>query len=228
MKNQLKITGLGLILTVVIFTLGSCKKDKNTVGNVKNTENFNTVNLQSQVNILPKESLSVEELNSLAFLREEEKLAMDVYITLYNKWGVKIFDNISRSENSHMSLVLSLLNKYELPDPVGANTVGIFKNTNLQALYNQLVLEGNKSPLNAYVVGATIEDLDINDIEENIDRTIKVDILNVYDNLKCGSRNHLRNYMSQLVLNGGDYTPQYISLIEFTEIINSANERCGQ
>ncbi|HQS51095.1 MAG TPA: hypothetical protein PLN99_04295, partial [Daejeonella sp.] len=66
MKNQLKITGLGMILTVIIFSLGSCKKDENTVGNAKNPENINTVNVQSQVNILPKESLSVEELNSLA------------------------------------------------------------------------------------------------------------------------------------------------------------------
>jgi len=211
MKNQLKITGLGLILTVIIFTLGSCKKDKNTVGNVKNTENINTVNLQSQVNILPKESLSVEELNSLAFLREEEKLAMDVYITLYNKWGVKIFDNISRSENSHMSLVLSLLNKYDLPDPVGANTVGIFKNTNLQALYNQLVLEGNKSPLNAYVVGATIEDLDLFDIKVALLKIDNQDIRYVLDILAKGSRNHMRSFYNNIINAGGTYNPQYIT-----------------
>lgn len=224
MKNQLKITGLGLILTVIIFTLGSCKKDKNTVGNVKNTENINTVNLQSQVNILPKESLSVEELNSLAFLREEEKLAMDVYITLYNKWGVKIFDNISRSENSHMSLVLSLLNKYDLPDPVGANTVGIFKNTNLQALYNQLVLEGNKSPLNAYVVGATIEDLDLFDIKVALLKIDNQDIRYVLDILAKGSRNHMRSFYNNIINAGGTYNPQYITKDEFKYIIESEME----
>lgn len=224
MKNQFKITGLGLILTVIIFTLGSCKKDKNTVGNVKNTEKINTVNGQSQVNILPKESLSVEELNSLAFLREEEKLAMDVYITLYNKWGVKIFDNISRSENSHMSLVLSLLNKYDLPDPVGTNTVGIFKNTNLQALYNQLVLEGNKSPLNAYIVGATIEDLDLFDIKMALLKIDNQDIRYVFDILAKGSRNHLRSFYNNIINAGGTYIPQYITKDEFNAIINSEME----
>lgn len=224
MKNQLKITGLGLILTVIIFTLGSCKKDKNIVGNTKNTENINTVNVQSQVNILPKESLSVEELNSLAFLREEEKLAMDVYITLYNKWGVKIFDNISKSENSHMSLVLSLLTKYDLPDPVGSNTVGIFKNTNLQALYNQLVLEGNKSPLNAYIVGATIEDLDLFDIKMALLKIDNQDIRYVFDILAKGSRNHMRSFYKNIVNAGGTYTPQYITNDEFKTIIESEME----
>lgn len=224
MKNQLKITGLGLILTVIIFTLGSCKKDKNTVGNVKNTENINTVNAQSQVNILPKESLSVDELNSLAFLREEEKLAMDVYITLYNKWGVKIFDNISKSENTHMSLVLSLLTKYDLPDPVGSNTVGIFKNTNLQALYNQLVLEGNKSPLNAYIVGATIEDLDLFDLKTALLKIDNQDIRYVFDMLAKGSRNHMRSFYKNIINAGGSYSPQYITRDEFSAIINSEME----
>jgi len=224
MKNQLKITGLGLILTVIIFTLGSCKKDKNTVGNVKDTENINTVNVQSQVNVLPKESLNVEELNSLAFLREEEKLAMDVYITLYNKWGVKIFDNISKSENTHMSLVLSLLTKYDLADPVGANTVGIFKNTNLQALYNQLVLEGNKSPLNAYIVGATIEDLDLFDIKMALLKIDNQDIRYVFDILAKGSRNHMRSFYKNIINAGGTYTPQYITKDEFKTIIDSEME----
>jgi hypothetical protein len=224
MKNQLKVKALGLILTVIIFTLGSCKKDKNTVGNVKNTENINTVNAQSQVNILPKESLSVEELNSLAFLREEEKLAMDVYITLYNKWGVKIFDNISKSENTHMSLVLSLLTKYDLPDPVGSNTVGIFKNTHLQALYNQLVLEGNKSPLNAYIVGATIEDLDLFDLKTALLKIDNQDIRYVFDMLAKGSRNHMRSFYKNIINAGGSYNPQYITRDEFNAIINSEME----
>ncbi|HQS52766.1 MAG TPA: DUF2202 domain-containing protein, partial [Daejeonella sp.] len=157
-------------------------------------------------------------------LREEEKLAMDVYITLYNKWGAKIFDNISKSENSHMSLVLSLLTKYDLPDPVGSNTVGIFKNTNLQTLYNQLVLEGNKSPLNAYIVGATIEDLDLYDIKMALLKIDNQDIRYVFDILAKGSRNHMRSFYKNIVNAGGTYTPQYITNDEFKTIIESEME----
>lgn len=224
MKNQLKITGLGLILTVIIFTSGSCKKDKVSISNRTNTENINAVNIEAQINTLPKENLSADELNSISFLREEEKLAMDVYLTLYNKWGVKIFDNISRSENTHMLLVLSLITKYNLPDPVGANTVGIFKNTNLQALYNQLVLEGNKGILNAYIVGATIEDLDLFDIKMALLKIDNQDIRFVLDILAKGSRNHMRSFYQNIVNAGGTYTPQYITKDEFKTIIDSGME----
>lgn len=224
MKNQLKITGLGLLLSAIIFTTGSCTKDKTTVINGKNTENNNIDNVQSQVNILPKESLSQEELNSLSFLREEEKLAMDVYITLYNKWGVKIFDNISKSENSHMSLVLSLLNKYDLPDPVGSNMIGKFNNTNLQALYNQLIFEGNKSTINAFIVGATIEDLDLYDIKSAVVNIDNQDIRYVFDILAKGSRNHMRSFYKNIINAGGTYTPQYITKDEFKLIIDSEME----
>jgi len=224
MKNLLKITGLGLVVAAIIFTSGSCSKDKTTVVNGKNAENSNIGNVQSQVNILPKESLSAEELNSLAFLREEEKLAMDVYISLYNKWGVKIFDNISKSENSHMSMVLSLLNKYDLPDPVGTNNVGVFNNNNLQTLYNQLVFEGNKSILNAYIVGATIEDLDLYDIKVAMLNIDNQDIRYVFDILAKGSRNHMRSFYKNIISAGGTYSPQYITKDEFKLIIESEME----
>jgi hypothetical protein len=225
MKNQLKNTSLGLILTVIIFAFGSCTKDKNTVNIDSNTGNLNKIDIQAQINAFPKESLSTEELNNLLFLREEEKLAMDVYITLYNKWGVAIFNNISQSESTHTSAILSLLIKYNLPDPVGTNAIGEFKNTQLQALYNQLVSEGNISALNAYKVGATIEDLDLYDIKTALLYVDNQDIRFVYDLLAKGSRNHMRSFYNTLVNAGGTYTPQYISNEDFQTIINSAIER---
>jgi hypothetical protein len=224
MKNQLKNTSLGLILTVIIFAFGSCTKDKNTVNNDNNSGNLNKIDIQSQINLFPIESLSPDELNSLSFLREEEKLAQDVYITLFNKWGVNIFNNISQSESTHMSAVLSLLNKYNLQDPVGTNETGEFKNTQLKALYDQLVSEGNKSTLNAYKVGATIEDLDLYDINRALIYIDNQDIRYVYEMLAKGSRNHLRSFYKNIVNAGGTYTPQYISNEDFQTIVNSAME----
>lgn len=224
MKNQLKQTGLGLITTVVIFAFGSCTKDKTTVINDNNNGNLNKIDIQSQINLLPAESLSQEELKSLSFLREEEKLAMDVYTTLFNKWGVNIFNNISKSESTHMSAVLNLLNKYKLVDPVGKNETGEFNNTQLKALYDQLVSEGNKSTLNAYIVGATIEDLDLYDINKALVFIDNQDIRFVYGMLAKGSRNHLRSFYKNIVIAGGTYTPQYISNEEFKAIINSEME----
>jgi hypothetical protein len=215
-----------LITVVMIFTaISSCSENDNEVPFSEPT--LTQEEIDDLILIGEKEILTQQEIDDLMFLREEEKLARDVYLYSFDKYGVAIFGNISKSEQKHMDNVLILLKAYQLIDPASTER-GVFTNQTLQNLYNVLIAQSAISLKDALAIGATIEDLDINDIEENIDRTIKVDILNVYDNLKCGSRNHLRNYMSQLVLNGGDYTPQYISLIEFTEIINSANERCGQ
>ena len=38
--------------------------------------------------------LSSQELDGILLIREEEKLARDVYLTLYDKWQIPIFNNI--------------------------------------------------------------------------------------------------------------------------------------
>jgi len=224
MKNLIKYIGIGLTLTAIIFSYGSCSKDKTTVINDNKNGNLNKIDVEAQVNSLPKESLSLEELNSLTYIREEEKLAKDVYFTLYNKWGVNIFNNISQSESSHMSAVLNLLNKYNIADPVGTNETGKFANMQLKTLYDHLVSEGNKSTLNAYIVGATIEDLDLYDLKIDLVTIDNQDIRYVYEILLKGSRNHMRSFYKNIINAGGTYTPQYISKEEFKAIINSEME----
>ena len=211
MKNLLKSLSFFLLAVVFTVTLASCGKDDTNPAN--DDANINNTNLQTQINSLPKEALSQDELNNLAYLREEEKLARDVYITLYNKWKVNIFTNISASEQTHMDAVLSLLNKYALPDPVGSNAVGVFKDSALQNLYNQLVAKGNISVLDAYKVGATIEDVDIFDLKNALLKTDNQDIRLVYDMLTKGSRNHIRSFYKNILNTGGTYTPQYITRI---------------
>lgn len=224
MKNLIKSSGLFMLLATLMFTVASCSKDDSPANNNKGNGNINVANLQAQINSLPKEPLNQDEISSLSFMREEEKLARDVYITLFNKWGVNIFTNISASEQTHMESVLLLLNKYSLTDPVGSNAVGVFNNATLQNLYNQLVAQGNTSVLEAYKVGATIEDLDIFDLKNALINIDNQDIRLVYDNLTKGSRNHMRSFYKNILSVGGIYTPQYITQAEFDAIINSAME----
>jgi len=224
MKNLLKYSGFFMLLTVLIFTVASCSKDDTPAKKGNENGNINMATLQAQITSLPIEPLSPAELNSLSFMREEEKLARDVYISLYNKWGVNIFTNISNSEQTHMDAILMLLKKYSLPDPVGTNAVGVFANTSLQNLYNQLVAQGNTSLADAYKVGATIEDLDIFDLKNALLNNNNQDIKLVYDMLTKGSRNHLRSFYKNILNIGGIYTPQYITQAEFDAIINSPME----
>jgi len=171
--------------------------------------------------------LSQQEMDDLKFSREEEKLARDVYLFSYDKYGESIFNSIAQSEQQHMDQVLVLLNTYQLIDPASTER-GIFTNQILQGLYNDLTVLSDISLVEALKVGAIIEDLDINDLDGLESNTTKTDLLNLYDKLECGSRNHLRSYIGQLVINGVSYEPQYISLEKFNEIINSANEQCGR
>ena len=224
MKNLLKRSVLFITFSALLFTVISCSKDDPSANNSNNTGNINVANLQAQINSLPREPLNPTELSSLSFMREEEKLARDVYITLYNKWGVNIFTNISNSEQTHMESILLLLNKYNLTDPVGSNQVGAFRNTILQELFTQLVTQGTTSILEAYKVGATIEDLDIFDLNTALISIDNQDIRLVYDMLSKGSRNHLRSFYRNILNVGGTYTPKYISQAEFDAIINSPME----
>lgn len=203
--------------------LFSCSKERNAP-NYNNNRNVNTVTLQTQINSYPAETLSEEETNSLLLMREEEKLARDVYITLYQKWGTAIFNNISGSEQTHMDALLLLFQKYSLTDPVGNNAVGIFQDPSLQELYYQLVAKGNVSLSEAFIVGATIEDLDIFDLTRLKETINNQDILFVYDMLTKGSRNHLRSFNKNILTTGATYTPQFIDEATFTAIINSPME----
>jgi hypothetical protein len=189
-------------LTLIMFS--SCSD---------NNENQNTV------------LLTQAEIEDLKFLREEEKLARDVYLFSYNKYQISVFNSISSSEQKHMDSVLSLLNKYGISDPASPQ-VGVFVNQDLQLLYNSLTAQATISSVEALKVGATIEDLDINDIDHFISNTTKTDLLSVYDNLTCGSKNHIRSFTTQLTLNQVVYVPQFISTEYYTTILSSPSGGC--
>ena len=86
--------------------------------------------------------ISPAEADALQFMREEEKLAHDVYVTLYNLWGLRVFSNIAASEQQHTSAVATLLSRYGVSDPTAGNAVGEFTDPALQALYDKLIAEG--------------------------------------------------------------------------------------
>ncbi len=142
--------------------------------------------------------ISQEERDSLIHMREEEKLAQDVYLSLYDTWGKNIFQNITESETTHTDAVANLLKQFDIEDPVTEKTQGVFQNPELHALYNTLIEQGRKSLLDALIVGATVEDLDIQDIEAYRAIVKHPDILRVYENLQRGSRNHLRSFVKNI------------------------------
>ena len=166
--------------------------------------------------------LSAEESAALLYMREEEKLAHDVYVNLYDQWGLPTFQNISQSEQAHTDAVKALLDRYGLSDPA-SSVAGVFTNPDLQALYTELVKRGSQSLAEALKVGAAIEEIDILDLQERLVQTDNADIAQVFNNLMRASYNHLRGFVSALQAQTGEtYQPQYMSAEAYQQSLGSA------
>jgi hypothetical protein len=172
--------------------------------------------------------LSAAEAEALLYMREEEKLAHDVYVTLYEQWGVNTFQNIASSEKAHTEAVKALIDRYGLDDPASTQ-VGEFTNPDLQALYDWLIARGRQSLAEAIKVGAAIEEIDILDLEERLAQTDNADIQQVFNNLLNGSKNHLRAYATVLQARTGEtYQPQYLSVEAYQAVLGGTNAGSGQ
>ena len=177
-------------------------------------------------------SLTEDEIAGLIFMREEEKLARDVYLNLHDAWDLTVFENISESEQKHTDAIKSLLEKYEIEDPVtddAEDDRGVYVDLELQGLYDVLIEAGLESATGGLVVGATIEEKDIVDIQNKIDSANQEDIISTYESLMCGSRNHLRAFMQNLDAVGEPYAPQFLDNEEFDAIVDGSLETdCGE
>lgn len=170
--------------------------------------------------------LTDEEKSGLIYMVEEEKLARDVYHFLFEKWGSFQFENIGESEQRHLNLLVSKINEYGLINPV-SESYGIFKNPNIKKLYDELTYRGSYSEADAFEVGATIEDLDIFDINHYQSITANPEINSIYEKLKCGSGNHLRAFTYKLKQLDLDYKNTYLDDSIYKNIVNSEHQRCG-
>lgn len=201
-KTQLRINLIGLALAIAVLAAASVTPAWAVKGGVPATV-----------------ELSAEEAAMLTYMREEEKLARDVYLLMYETWDAAIFDKIADSEQQHMDTMLKKLDKYHLPDPALAQ--GEFTDEGLQEKYDELSGDGLNSYIDGLYVGATIEEIDMIDIQHAIDITIPVDLVVAYQHLLEGSKNHLRAYVGALETQGVVYAPQFISQELFDAIMEN-------
>lgn len=169
----------------------------------------------------PATSLTPAEEGDLLFMREEEKLARDVYDALFLSYGNLVFDNISDAEQNHMDAMKKLLDKYGLADPI--LEVGFFADPELQELYDALILFASNET-QALIVGAMIEETDIVDIQHAID-AVEAEhehIITTYESLMCGSRNHLRSFIKQLDAISVVYEPTVLVTVDENGVVDDS------
>ena len=230
--KRINIQSLGLFLLLIVssFLMIQCEKEQEEKRkafevNEQGHSNFNNSALREKIYDMPYEDLTVEESQGIAFMREEEKLAHDVYIFLYNIHGQSIFSNIANSEQTHTEAVAVLIDKYDLVDPNEDKGSGEFLNGELQQLYNELIVLGADNLTEALKVGGAIEEIDILDLIGQLDNVVdNEDIIFVYNNLLTGSRNHLRAFVKNMKNQGIDYEPQYLDEDLYQSIIDGEME----
>ncbi|NLG29017.1 MAG: DUF2202 domain-containing protein [Chloroflexi bacterium] len=181
------------------------------------------------IDVTGAEPLTQDEIAGLLYMREEEKLARDVYLALAERWGQSVFATIAGSEAQHMEAVLDLLKAYGVDDPVQGRAAGEFANADLQALYGTLTEQGNISLLEAFRVGAAIEEFDIVDLRSHLAETEQAALVEVYTNLERASRNHLRAFVRQVERESGEaYVPRYLSADDYAAILATVGSGNGR
>ena len=144
-------------------------------------------------------TLSAEQLDTLVYIYQEEKVARDTYITLGNMYSNQnVFANIQESERTHISKAKALCEKYGADiSTIDESNIGEFVVPVLQELYDTLIAQGSQSELAALMVGEYVELTDIEDLE-HAEIGMPSDVVQVYENLKAGSLSHLDAFRSAI------------------------------
>ena len=210
-----------LTMTMVLFSGLSvaCAKQSATSNDVS-PANVSTLNSPSNAS-----ALSTDEINGLLQMVEEEKLAGDVYQTLYERTGLNNFKNIVEAERKHQAAVQNLLRQYGITDPTAGKALGEFTQPSFTALYQDLIKAGSLSNADALKVGLKIEELDIFDLQQAAAQTSRDDIQRVYENLLRGSRNHLRSFHRALQAEQQSYAPEFLTQAQYDAIATSEQEK---
>ena len=209
---MIKLTALAAGASIALISLTGCTSETETASPAPSTSasasqdagspsepaSAPKVTTQPKAPIVDKGIATADATaEQLVYLIEEEKLAHDVYSKMFELWGSKVFGNILNSEASHQSQVLTVMATRDIADPRSSQE-GVFKNADLQKLYDELIAKGLKSAVDAYEVGVAIEVLDIDDLTKMLATAKDADVIAMMENLRRGSENHLRAFNNQL------------------------------
>ena len=140
--------------------------------------------------------LGAKERATLLSMREEEKLAHDVYVVLAGKTGDVRFTRIAAAEIRHGQALERVMAANGVADPTDGYAAGKFPTPAFQKMYDELVAQGSVSLAAALEVGRQIEREDIADLAVAIDQTDNAALDRVYTALKAGSTRHLAAFQN--------------------------------
>lgn len=169
---------------------------------------------------LPSSTLSQDLKDAITYMYNEEGLAYDLYMNIYEIQQVNQLQQIasgdqSGSEEKHISAVNDLAVKYDLnitqypgtdvPYSVEGIGAGNYSVPAINVLYEKLYNKGIESKRDALEVGCMVEVVDIDDLDEYLalaEESNASDVLEVFNFLISGSYNHYWTFNDALVKMG--------------------------
>ncbi|MCF7973422.1 MAG: DUF2202 domain-containing protein [Phycisphaerae bacterium] len=169
--------------------------------------------------------LTEAEAIHVIYMRQEEKLARDVYLTLNKAWDSVVFSRIAGSEQRHMDAIARIIDIQGMDDPASDDSIDVYSNPTFTAMYTDLTEVGKVSYVKALRTGAYIEELDILDLQTSLEDGENEQLIRVFENLMRGSRNHLRGFVAALAQEGETYVPKLMAAEQYDEIVSGQVER---
>lgn len=173
--------------------------------------------------IMPISALRQNDVvnEKLWYQLEEEKMAMDFYNSMYEKYDLLAFKNLTKSEERHMDCIKTLLLTQSDFSSVKILTPGNYVHKDIKALYDNLESSGQASLLEALKSGAYIEEKCISDLEVLIKIADNELIQNRMYNLYEVSRCHLHLMVSHLNNRDAEYRPVILSVKEYLDCVKA-------
>ena len=137
----------------------------------------------------------------LAYSRDQERMARDLYTLFGQTYDAAIFDRIAASEQQHFDTVGTLLTTYAVADPAAGRPAGSYARADVQKLYDQWKAQGLTSVQDAYAAGVALEHTDIADLRKLLARNSDSDVHRVFSHLLAASQQHLAAFTN--AVNGG-------------------------
>ena len=246
MKHIFNLTSIILISFSLFFSsAASAAKGGNQPDQGDRGNNSSAADDQSDSEVTT--ILDSNEASHLIFMREEEKLARDVYLSFADMYPEqRVFAQIAtESEQTHTDVMRDKLTQYNISDPNPdtnnlPESIGIFKGEEWGLYFTEkfevLTKMGAVNEMEALYAGAFIEELDMHDIAEcpavmvdagyddpcGLHYTDESGLINAYRSLIDGSESHLRAYVGQIeaVIGVGNYEAQYLSQDEVDAILS--------
>ena len=167
--------------------------------------------------------LTADEIEFIYAVREDEKVARDLYFSFFGTFGLKPFENIGKAEDNHIKATEKLFDYYEIDYPALSEN-GKFENAIRQKLFDSLLLKGTPE-LEAFKVMAMLEESNIVEYGEVLKTIANPNIKIVIENLARASANHFKAAIRQITALGGTYTPAIMTQEQYEAVIATGFEQ---